>query len=530
MHREPTLPDFDVTISHETLRRYLSRAVTYANTLSFVPPEDDLRMIREIGALFLGRCAYEWVPVMDDEEHYRRAEAFAARVHAMNPRIICQGAVFEAVYPGVERISVPAWVFAEFGEPVERRTFRYGEMAAREFASLYPWKQFGSEHGMVPDLTARETQRYFYYRARRYIDAGYEALHLGQPHLYGGRDRGMAIFDELCGRIRAHARRAARRRLVLLDAHTHGIARGGRLLLDFHSRPISARAWREQPERIILQFKGTSLGGVAPSGWSCARLPYLIEFDNWGGLSLDPAAWADLDRRAGAGRWGWDDIAWFAHQPEDERNHFLRYAHRWLGVQDPDAFLQLPARRLLGDASVNFRCADGITRTVWHYRANRPSQACLEGFGQEDTIRSIWAEPEPPWLSDWHAAKLPPSRPEPASTQHGQDVPDTVVLVGSVQTILGGGVGHTLCPYSRMCHVGGGRFELAAVIPWPGEYTAAVAVGGTMTEVYRRGGMAGGSEYRIRTTEPAQRVRFSFDYATRILVVLDDAGRSLLVE
>lgn len=521
--------DFDGTVSQQCLRAYLSRAVTYANTLQFIPPEDDLRMLGEIGALFLGRSAYVWVPVMPEEEHFLRAREFTRRIHAMNPRIICQAAVFEAVYPAVNEIPIPTWVFGAFEETVETRNFRFDDMVSPEFTRFYTWGQFGGGNGVVPDLTRAETVRYFYYRACRYIDAGYEAIHLGQPHLYAGRDQGYAVFEQLCNRIRAHARQAARRHLVLLDAHTHGIARHGQLLLDFHSRPISARPWLAEPERILLHLKGTSLGGITPSGWSCPRLPYLIEVDNWGGYSLAPQEWSSLELRAKHGRWGWDDIAWFAHQPAADRDHFLRYAHYWLRVQDPMAFFQMPVRRLLGEAPVDYTDQDGRKQLTWQYRANRRSPVCRDGFDQEDTIRSVWAEAEPAWLADWHATESTALERRTAMTEDGQNVPEPVVLVGSLQTMLGGEAGQSGCPFSRMRSCGGGTFELATVIPWAGDHTLTLACGGTMTEVYRQHGLAGGLPHVIRTTQSPQHVRLRFDYGRRSFTAIDSLGKSLLV-
>ncbi len=524
--RETPLLHFDGAISLPTLCAYLARAVTYNNALGTDCPDDDLRMLHAIGARFLGRAAYVWETLPDDEPHFQQAAAFTRRVHDLDPDVICQAGVFEAVYPPIDAIPVPAWVFEEFGEPVAHRTFRYEDMFGPDFAAVLHWGEFGAGC-QVPDLTYPETERWLYYRARRYIDAGYEAIHLGQPHLYAAKDRGYRIFARLVERIRRYARAHGRRHLVLLDAHTHGIAVGGRLLFDFHSRPISARPWRDHPTRIILHMKGESMGGVAPSGWSCHHLPYLIELDNWGGVSLDPAQWDDLDQRAAAGRWGWDDIAWFAHQAPADRDHFLMYAQRWLRLQDPVAFFQMPARRLLGQAPVEARNAAGAVETVWHYHANHPSPACPHGFGQEGAIRRAWADPDPTWLAEWHA------RPEysgPDETLDAQRVPQPLVVVGELQRMLGGVPGDTWCPYSRLWHRGGGVFELAALIPWAGRYAFALAAGGTMTEVYRQHGLPGGAPYAIRTVEDNQRVRLRFDYATKGLTAVDDNGRSLLEE
>lgn len=511
---------FDQKISKETLCQYLRRSVTYNNAPGSASPEDDLRMILELGALFLGRAAYVWVLSPDDDEHFRNAEHFARRVHAEDARIICQAAVFEAVYPGVDQIPVPEWVFRELGQPVERRNFRFADMAGEDFHQWYRWEQLG-QGGVVPDITYAETQRWFYYRCRRYIDAGYEAIHLGQPHLYCLKDRGYRTYAGLLQQIRRYASRNARRHLVLLDAHTHGISIDDHLLFDLHSRAMSARAWIEQPEKIFLQYKGGSLGGISPSGWRCEALPWVMEVDNWGGYSLPPSRWDDLAARAAAGRWGWDDISWLAHQPAETRDHFMIHAWRWLRVQDPVGFFQLPLRRLLGEAGIKRE----YTGMICHYQANDPSQACPKGFGQEQAVKQAWDEPEPVWLTEYHAPAQVGKR-----SPLGLHSAEPVVVVGSIQRVLGGVEGDSQCSYSRMRSKGRGRFELATVIPWPGSYTASISIGGTMTDVARCGGWSARPPYTIVTREENTAVRMVFEIDTRELTVTDGTGRSLLQE
>jgi predicted transcriptional regulator len=34
--------------------------------------------------------------------------------------------------------------------------------------------------------------------------------------------------------------------------------------------------------------------------------------------------------------WGWDEISWFALQPEEYRNQWLLYAHDWIKKTDPN--------------------------------------------------------------------------------------------------------------------------------------------------------------------------------------------------
>jgi hypothetical protein len=501
-------PRFDGGISREALEGYLSRAVTMGDAIHSDTVEDDLRMVGHIGARFLGRAAAVWVPDVDDDAHFALAGDFARRVHAIDRDIILQACIFEAIYPTVEAVHVPAWAFEALDLPVEDRCFRFEAMTSPAFRAAYRWKADGT----VPDITTTESQLWFYYRARRYLDAGFEALHLGQVHLYGGRDAGYTAFADLLQRIRACAADHARRGWVLLDAHTHGIARHGHLLLDFHSRPMSARMIPDQPQRLALMLKGRSLGGVTPSGWGCDSLPTLIEVDNWGGISGDPTTANWQSTVAGNSRWGYDDIAWFAHQPAAERDAFVQYAHFWSRLRDPALYFQPPIRRTLGLAPVITRpSGTQEERSVAWYKANRPGAGCHDGFGQEETIRALWQQPDP-------RHSYPPAAEAPTGVlANGQDAPALVALVGNIQAALGGVPGDSICPHSRMTHIGDGVYELLAVIPWPGEYRCTVAVGGTMTEVYRQDGLAAGRPWTVRAERENAVVRIRFDYVARQL-------------
>lgn len=58
-----------------------------------------------------------------------------------------------------------------------------------------------AKDGGIPDLSRQEARLWFYYRATRYIDCGYEVLHMGQVYLYTANDKGMAKTTELFGMI-----------------------------------------------------------------------------------------------------------------------------------------------------------------------------------------------------------------------------------------------------------------------------------------------------------------------------------------
>ena len=79
--------------------------------------------------------------------------------------------------------------------------------------------------------------------------------------------------------------------------------------------------------------------------------------------------------------WGSIEIDWFARQPEKYRNEWLRYAWDWIRKNDPNGYLQMQ-----GSKCLNPQDAGGAK---W-YHANTKSQACPEGFNQEETIKAIW--------------------------------------------------------------------------------------------------------------------------------------------
>jgi hypothetical protein len=138
----------------------------------------------------------------------------------------------------------------------------------------------------------------------------------------------------------------------------------------------------EKPQQAQLRtgytdaFYGRSKGGITPSGWRCEHLPYLVEFDNYG-RSRQPSQ----PRMGQFWVWGWDEITWFAQQPEKDRNEWLRYAWSWVRKNDEAGYLQMPG----------YRCLSGATDGRRWYFVNQPSAATPDGFGQEETIRSIWA-------------------------------------------------------------------------------------------------------------------------------------------
>jgi hypothetical protein len=376
---------FDGSMSEEVLRSYLSRSMTTMYLLtSHGDFDDNLRMLTNCGVKFAGRAVYQWgreeggAPAIPKK--LELAKKNAARIHRADPELILQACIFEIVSRDVNDLSVPAWAFEGLGRPVETRNFRYDEM-------LYPTGRFSNHWGQsssVPDVSRSETKLWFYFLAGSYIDIGCEAIHYGQVELMNGNDPKLDHWNEVLEAARKYAKKSARRHFILFDAHVPrgGFVRAGKLLFDFHSFPLRIEELADKPKEAQLRvgytdaLYGRSRGGITPSDWKCEHLPYLVEFDNYG-RSRQPGA-------AGQGRfwvWGWDEITWFSQQPEAARNDWLRYAWKWVREHDPEGYVQMPGMRII---------SGGPDGKRW-YDVNARSAATPNGFGQEQTIRAIWA-------------------------------------------------------------------------------------------------------------------------------------------
>ena len=370
---------FDGTISRQTLENVLSRAITEQGLLlSRGNFDDHLRMLKTLGAKFIGRSLCLWGAEGQLSANLALAKQRARDVHRADPEMILQACIFEIVTKEVEQVPVPAWMFQAFGLPVTKRNFRYADMlfADGHYKDLW-WKD-----ASIPDISRPETQLYFYFLGVSFIEVGCEAIHLGQAETISANDSSLDCYAKLLGKLREYAALHARRKMVLFDAHvpSGGMVRAGQLLLDFHSFPSRPVEIEGQPESVRLQLGyadslyGRSKGGKTFSGWSCEHLPYLIELDNFG-----------LAPRPGQPHqenyiWGYDEIYWFARQSDKARADFLAYADRWIRENDPAGHMQMPGSRVI---------ASPLRGEHWYY-ANRPSPAVPHGWGDEDVIRKIW--------------------------------------------------------------------------------------------------------------------------------------------
>jgi hypothetical protein len=384
-------PDFrfDSSISRPVLENYLDRSISFTELLHDdlseprnargVDPRDNIRFLIGAKAKFIGRALLLWGGERNLATFLARAKPYIDTLHRLDPEMVLQGGAFEIVTQGVEAVPVPAHVFAAFGQPAAQRAFRYADMLYADGRQVDHWGAGAS----VPDMSRLETRMWFYYLASAYIDAGLEAIHFGQVGLMDWNDKGHAGWIEMLTKAREYARAHARRHFLICDAHapTGGFVENGKLLFDFHSFPLRIAEVTGKPVQGELKVGHTdaiflkSKGGIAPSGWSCAHLPYLVEFDNFGsnGNVGKPGNTPFI--------WGWDEITWWALRPAAERRDWLRYAWRWVDGTDPEGHLEMPGSRVMTPGS-----AGGPD---WYW-VNDSSAACPKGFGDEAVIRELW--------------------------------------------------------------------------------------------------------------------------------------------
>jgi hypothetical protein len=377
-------------ISREVLENYLDRAITMVYLLIPEKPEgnshypyhtDDIRMVKNTGAKFIGRAIYRWggESLLNKPAFWDSARSTINNLHAYDADIIFQGCLFEIVTEEVNQVPIPAWVFQAYGLPVTSRNFSYTAMLNQQGKFVDHWRKGSS----VPDISEQETQLWFYFLACSYINVGCEAFHLGQIELIGMNDPGRDAWVKVIDKIRGYAKEHARRHWVLLDAHVPygGMLKDNKSLLDFNSFPLRIKEIPEKPYEGKLQVNyldgiyTKSKGGVSPSGWKCDHLPFLVEFDNFGRDKTPNVA--DTTTHF---VWGWDEISWLSLQPEAYRNSWLQYAYNWIRQTDPNGHLEMPGNRMI-------TCPN---ESQGSYRANTKSPTCPIGYSQEETIKALW--------------------------------------------------------------------------------------------------------------------------------------------
>src|SRR5882762_6507468 len=244
---------FDKTISRKVLENYLSRSISMEGVFNgHGDLDDNIRMIKSIGAKYIGRSLCLWNGEANFLGNIERAKQQVPKALAADPDLILEACVFETVSPGVEQVPVPDWVFMALDQPVEKRNFIYTNMI---YAAPEQRRPMG-RNAQVPDEARMETQLWFYYQAASYIDIGFEGIHFGQVEIMNRNDRDNTLWEHLFKLVRAHAAKSARRHMVLLNGHvpTGGLQRNGNPLLDFNAFPLRIMETPDQPQAAILKL------------------------------------------------------------------------------------------------------------------------------------------------------------------------------------------------------------------------------------------------------------------------------------
>lgn len=506
MERSPAY--FDTVMPRDVLDYYLSHAVTAQWIYLSSELDDDIRVIKKAGIKFLGRASGIWKAEMPDKKHFELSKLAADRIHEADPEIILQACIFEWIYrDDLESTEVPAYVFEAFGLPVEKRCFNYDNARMTESCPQ------SSNYGSMPDISRTETQMWFFYRAAEYIKAGYEAFHMGQIHLYTANDRDYSCISRVLSMMREYAKIHARRHKIIIDAHSHSLVKNGVSLLDYNAMPYTRYPVLDRPgEKLVLVREGKTGGGIDPDGVYQKCLPFLMEYDNWGGIDKWAHENQTYEQRAWNQWWGGDQIHWFYRQNEEDRNSFLDYTFKWTAVNNPDAYFAFPLRRPL-ESGEN---AKGQS----YYRMNDKSDACPEGCSQEDTVTELisggyekyrkYANPSD--ILDYGAR----DETDPAT---GVKLPEKVVVYGSFQPYVGAVANDSNSEITRMYYIGDGKYSLTFVMPFKGEYDYAVSVWGTLSACASKGwgkypfsGTGGKSKLVIENDNSV--VRVTLDYMT----------------
>ncbi len=392
----------DGTIPEEVLKNYMSRAIThfeFADDLSNNSPhkEDDERAVLNMGAKFIGRSLYMWggESRLNNPEWLEKVKEKIDRIHQDYPEIIFQAAIFEFITDEVNTVPIPDFVYSDFGEKIPNyQTFFNAKRMSGSNTELG-----NGVDEFVPDISKLEFRMYLYYVACLYMDAGIEAIHFGQAEMIAQRNKDYwPYWEDVLKKIKNAAKTRARRHTLLTDAHmpSGGMKVEDRLLFDFTSFPLILMPVMDEepypefptkprelikPQKAIIKpyysngMEFLSKGGITPSGWSCERVPYLVELDN-GGISDHPNEARVNDWML----WGYDDVSWFHMQPEWYQNEFIVYATEWHMKYDPIGFFQPLSRR-----------ASTLVSGNTYYYANTKSDACPDGMGQEETIKALWS-------------------------------------------------------------------------------------------------------------------------------------------
>src|SRR5579862_6831019 len=103
---------FNKKMSRPVLESYLSRAISMEGLLNGRGDlADNIRMLKSIGAKFIGRSLCLWGNEANLLSNFDRARRQIPLVHAADPDMVLQACIFEIVTTQVEQVPIPPWAF-----------------------------------------------------------------------------------------------------------------------------------------------------------------------------------------------------------------------------------------------------------------------------------------------------------------------------------------------------------------------------------------------------------------------------------
>ena len=225
-----------------------------------------------------------------------------------------------------------------------------------------------------------------------------------------------------------------------------------------------------------------------------------------------------------AQRMGARTVIDLATQPEGGRKHFLEYIYKWTEINNPNAYFELPFRRMIHNAEVFMKRGDnGEMDAQDFYQINTKSAACPMEFDQEETAKRLWATghslgeqaANPEMLIRYGAENV-------YDEETGMKLPEKIVVYGSFQSHVGAVKNDSNSELTRMYYIGDNTYTLSVVIPFAGTYDYSVATYGTLSATYQSDGYprSGSSNKAHFTTQKDNTVvRFRYQFITNKVTV-----------
>jgi len=395
-----------------------------------------IEMLVDLNIQLVARAATAWFHESgfflgegDGNPYYNSARQLVCDINAAYDcaglrRPIIQAGIFEGAAEGVNQVPIPEQVIEVFIQDMstsEKMYYLDGLGRVKSDLKFKHSRMFENLSDGIVDLTKMETQLWFYYQAKTFIDFGYKALHMGIYYAYAQNDVGYDILYKLTKKIRDYA--VARGSFVLLSGENRGLDQNGnptssarwldtdQLIFDFDGRAMRPReisnpqvlgdggcnspihpdnlALFERPpcneenqpaiiDQCVVNHFGGNRRGISPSGCIYSQVPYFVYFDFGIGLprleqSDDNGCDINWDQVGvpSSGNpaslvWGQDDTKWFAESLSSDCKeawwqHFYCQGRDYHGG---NGFLQIPG--ILNVPTPENLCGPDLLPASWH--------------------------------------------------------------------------------------------------------------------------------------------------------------------